>query len=358
MATTQWKNYSLSGGQENATILTEDSFEDKVEAQWFSCQVNRKQFKQLIKRNDEIALRDFGLWLGLLLFSGAGAVWTWGTWWCLPFFAVYGTLYACADHRHHELSHGTPFKTRNYNEFLYHLCAFMTLREGFYYRWSHTRHHTHTLLVGKDPEIAATRPPRLLALLSDLFFLSDGWTQIKRLSQNATGELTDDGKHFVPETEISTVVLASRIYLLIIASVVGACIWSESLLPAMLIVLPRFYGGPLSQLFNLSQHAGLAEDVYDHRLNCRTVIMNPVFNFLYVNMNYHVEHHMFPMVPYYRLPELHELIKDQCPPAYQGLWEAYQEIIPALFWQNKDPSWCIQRTLPETVPANPSLVAI
>jgi fatty acid desaturase len=108
--------------------------------------------------------------------------------------------------------------------------------------------------------------------------------------------------------------------------------------PAIFIVLPRFYGGPLSQLFNLTQHAGMNEDVYDHRLNTRTVILNPVFSFLYANMNYHIEHHMFPMVPFYRLPELHDLINADCPPAYSGLRAAYREIVPALLRQRKDPS--------------------
>ena len=41
--------------------------------------------------------------------------------------------------------------------------------------------------------------------------------------------------------------------------------------------------------------------------------MNPVSRFIYWNMNYHVEHHMFPMVPYHALPKLHELIKDDLP---------------------------------------------
>ena len=31
--------------------------------------------------------------------------------------------------------------------------------------------------------------------------------------------------------------------------------------------------------------------------------MNPVSRFIYWNMNYHVEHHMFPMVPYHALPQ-------------------------------------------------------
>ena len=39
---------------------------------------------------------------------------------------------------------------------------------------------------------------------------------------------------------------------------------------------------------------------------------------------------MFPVVPYYRLPELHEEIKHDCAPVYPSLWAAYKEIIPAI----------------------------
>jgi fatty acid desaturase len=338
-----WKDYSLRGDQEDATLLTEESFEDQVEQAWFSANIDRKTFKKLIKRSDGAARKDFALWFGLLLLSGVAAYLSWGTALAFVFFGIYGTLYSVADHRHHELSHGTPFKTRWANDVLFHLCAFMTLREGFYYRWSHTRHHSHTMLVGKDPEIAATRPPNILGLISDLFFIQDGIGLVKRLVQNATGQINNDGRHFIPENEMWKVIWAARVYLMVVTLVFVSCLLSWSILPAMFVFLPRFYGGFLSQVFNLTQHAGLAEDVYDHRLNTRTVIMNPVFSFLYANMNYHVEHHMFPMVPYYRLPELHELIKDQIPQPCNGLWEAYQEIIPALVRQQNDPSWEIQK---------------
>ena len=61
--------------------------------------------------------------------------------------------------------------------------------------------------------------------------------------------------------------------------------------------------------------------------------MNPVFRFLYWNMNYHVEHHMFPMVPYHALPRLHEVIKADLPAPYPSCWAAYREIIPAFLRQ-------------------------
>ena len=68
-------------------------------------------------------------------------------------------------------------------------------------------------------------------------------------------------------------------------------------------------------IYGYTQHAGLAENVLDHRLNCRTVYMNPLHRYLYWNMNYHVEHHMFPLVPYHALPRLHELVKADMPRA-------------------------------------------
>ena len=112
-------------------------------------------------------------------------------------------------------------------------------------------------------------------------------------------------------------------------------------------ILPSIYGGWLYLVFGLTQHAGLAEDVLDHRLNSRTVYMNPVLRFLYWNMNYHVEHHMFPMVPYHALPKLHEEMKPYTPTPYRGLFDAYREIIPALLKQVKDPTYHVVRKLPE-----------
>lgn len=345
--TQSWKNYALRDDQAGAATPNADGdLGTAVEAVWYSCPVGRTELKALIRRSNGPALRVFALWLGLLAVAGVVAFCSWGTWWAVPAFFVYGVLYAVADHRHHELSHGTAFRTRWLNEMFYHLCAFMTLREGFYYRWSHSRHHTHTLLVGRDPEIAAPRPPNVVAQFLDFVFLHDGYIQAGRLLRNASGDLTEDGKHFVPEGQRRPVIWASRAYIAIILGVIAACIVTGSILPAMFVVLPRFYGGFFCQVFNLTQHAGLDEDIFDHRLNTRTVIMNPVFSFLYANMNYHIEHHMFPMVPFYRLPELHALIKADCPPPYAGVCSVWAELLPTLIRQRRNPAFFVARQLP------------
>ena len=73
----------------------------------------------------------------------------------------------------------------------------------------------------------------------------------------------------------------------------------------------------------------------------------PINRFLYWNMGYHVEHHMFPLVPYHALDRLHAAVKDDCPTPYPGLLAAWQEIVPALLKQVKDPAYCVKRKLPE-----------
>ena len=75
--------------------------------------------------------------------------------------------------------------------------------------------------------------------------------------------------------------------------------------------------------------------------------MNPIHRFLYWNMNYHVEHHMFPLVPFHALPLLHQAVKDDCPTPYRSLFAAWHEIIPAVLRQVKDPAYHVKRRLPE-----------
>jgi fatty acid desaturase len=265
----------------------------------------------------------------------------------VPAFAVYGVLYgSSSDSRWHECGHGTAFKTRWMNDVVYQIASFMVLREPTCWRWSHARHHTDTIIVGRDPEIGVPRPPKLLNLVLALFALRSGPKEFREVLMHAGGRLSDEEKSYIPEMEHRKVIRTARIWLAIYAGVIALAIGLRSWLPLMLVGLPSFYGAWLYLVFGITQHAGLAEDVLDHRLNCRTVYMNPVFRFLYWNMNYHVEHHMFPMVPYHALPALHEAIKHDCPPPYQGLIETYAEIIPALLRQKREPGWCVPRTLP------------
>jgi fatty acid desaturase len=231
---------------------------------------------------------------------------------------------------------------------VYQIASFMVLKEPTVWRWSHSRHHTDTIIVGRDREIIAYRPPNFVEMFLDLFNISGGFQELRSIVRHAFGRLSEEEKGFIPEMEHGKVFVTARIYLAIFATVIALSVGLGSWLPLMLIGLPSFYGAWLKYLFGVTQHAGLAEDVLDHRLNSRTIMMNPVFRFLYWNMNYHVEHHMFPMVPYHALPKLHEEMKHELPHVYPSTIAAYREIIPALLKQRKDPTYFIQRELPPT----------
>ena len=346
------RDYSLSGGYDNAVALDDDQIEAQMEAVWWTPQISREQMKQLVERRDAPGLWHFGIWIVLLIGSGYLAILSWGTWWAVPAFLLYGTVYSSSDARWHECGHGTPFRTRWLNELFYHISSFMTIREAYLWRWSHARHHTDTYIVGRDPEIQVKRPADLLKILMDFLYLRSGPPEVMRVIRHALGRPDADVRDYVPPAERKKMYWSSRVYLAIVG---GFAIWSVvigSFLPMMFVWLPRFYGGWLHQLLGLTQHAGLGEDTYDHRLNTRTVYVNFVYRYLYMNMNYHLEHHTTPMIPYHALPDYHAAIKDQTPPPYANLWEVYKEMIPALIKQaTGDPDYTIERPLPASSPA-------
>ena len=336
------RDYSLAGPERQRAIE-----KGLAGADWYRTPVDRKILKSLMKRSDWPATRDISIWLGILVASGTGGVLFWSSWWDLPFFFVYGIFYAsAADSRWHECGHGTAFRTRWKNEVVYEIASFLTMRNSVVWRWSHARHHTDTIIVGRDPEIAGMRPPQLIVICLNLFGIVAVPQSLAALARNAVGIFPPDEADYVPDSELPKAVRVARIHIAIYALTLMVAVWSWSLLPLMLIGLPRAYGIWLLLLMGLPQHLGLAEDVLDHRINSRTVLMNPVLRFIYWNMNYHIEHHMYPMVPYFALPALHEAVKHDLPAPNPSLWHAWSEIVPCILRQLRDPHHFIHPRLP------------
>jgi fatty acid desaturase len=320
-------------------------------AQWYQCPIPRKRLKELMQRRDGPAIRDTVIWFAAFLITAGFAIRFWPTWYSLPFFLAYGILYGSStDSRWHECGHGTAFKTRWINDVVYHIACFMIMREPTVWRWSHTRHHTDTIIVGRDPEISIMRPTVILKVILSFLAIPQTWAAIKSLAGHAAGRITPEEATFIPEMERGKVYLVARVTLLIHAAVVAVSVKTGSILPMLLVgALPTMYGAWVHVMTGLTQHGGLAENVLDHRLNSRTVYMNPVLRFIYWNMNYHIEHHMFPMVPYHALPALHEELKPYMPPPATSVFDAYREIIPAILRQAREPLWHIERKLPTGV---------
>ncbi|MET1416682.1 fatty acid desaturase family protein [Roseibium sp. HPY-6] len=338
------KDYSLLGPE--AASAAERGI---ASADWYHPEIPRKTMKSLMQRRDGPALRDTIIWLAALIgFGGAGAF-LFPSLWSIPFFAAYGVLYGSAgDSRWHECGHGTAFRTRWMNDVVYQIASFFMIRNPVTWRWSHARHHTDTIIVGRDPEIVAMRPPDLARMGLNFFGILDTWHGLKTMLVNACGKLEAQERTYVPEQEQHKVIRVARIWTVIYAMTLGSALYFGSVLPLLLIGGPRLYGCWHAVMTGILQHAGLAEDVLDHRLNSRTVYMNPISRFIYWNMNYHVEHHMFPMVPYHALPKLHDTIKHDLPAPNPSILNAYREVWPALKRQVRYENWFIKKELPPT----------
>ena len=339
-------DYSLVG--EDAARAVERGL---AEADWYQTPVPRAELRKLLERRDGPALRDTLLWFAILGTTGTATGWLWPSAWAALPYLIYCVYYATAsDSRWHEAGHGTAFKTDWLNNALYELASFMVMRESTVWRWSHTRHHSDTIIVGRDPEIQVPRPVRLRPLVASLFALNIYPGYLASVCRHAAGRMTDAERTFIPASEFPKIFLRARVILALYAATLAWALAAQSWLPVFLIVLPHLFGTWVMIVHNTPQHAGLAENVLDHRLNCRTVHMNPVSRFIYWNMNYHLEHHMFPLVPYHNLPRLHALVRHDCPPPYPGLAAAWREILPALLRQRHDPAYHVKRPLPAPAP--------
>jgi len=252
------------------------------------------------------------------------------------------------DSRWHECGHGTAFKTQWMNRAVYQIACFMIMRNPTVWRWSHARHHTDTIIVGRDPEISVMRPPDLLKLILGFVGVTDVWYGLTDMLRYTVGQVNAAEKSFIPATEIPKVVFVARIWTAIYVTTIGLAIGLQSWIPILLVGTPRLYGCWHMVMCGVLQHGGLADNVTDHRLNSRTVYMNPLSRFIYWNMNYHVEHHMFPMVPYHALPRLHALIKDDLPAPSPSILAGYREMIPAFRRQLRYEDYYLRRELPPT----------
>jgi len=341
------KDYSLIGPSRAKAINS-----GLVNADWYKTPIKREMLKKVMKRSDLKPIIDTIIWFVLILISGLGIIYTWGSWLVVPFLIVYGVMYGSAgDSRWHECGHGTAFKTVWLNKFVYQVSSFMMVHPPTVWYWSHIRHHTDTIIIGRDRENVLKRPPEIFILICDIFGLISVSTEFKNIFLHAFGHLGNEEKDFVPENEHHKVILEARIWLIIYFTIIIFSIIIESIIPLVLIPGGRLYGVWHLWFCGLFQHGGLAEDQLDHRLNTRTAYLNPISRFIYWNMNYHIEHHMYPLVPYYNLPELHKLIKHDCPKPNNGFFGAWKEMLPIIIKQIKDPTVFLLRDLPSS--ANP-----
>ena len=326
---------------------------------WYKPNIDKKTLKELSKRSDIKGLIDVSIFIFALILSGYLCIISWGTLWSIPALLLYGNIFYCKIISiQHETNHETYFKTRALNKLFYHITSLLGGFEAVRWKWSHFHHHTYTIFTHEevyDYENNSPKPTEPIRFLLNFLPLGPiiNIQKIRHFThfeiiKHSFGIITPVVNITVPEKEIKKIINSSRLYVGFWLIIILSSIFFKTWLPIIMLILPPFYGNTILMICGMTQHAGLADNVKDHRKSTRTVIMNPFFSFLYSNMEYHIEHHIFPKIPCHNLKAFHHLVKDQMPTPRKGIINAYKEIIPAIFKQAKDKNYYLNVDVPST----------
>ena len=78
--------------------------------------------------------------------------------WFFPIYLLYAIVFAFAEVAANELNHESLSRSKWLNSSAHWLVCFMSWREPVYSKYRHLKHHSHTSVIGQDPEGEAVRP--------------------------------------------------------------------------------------------------------------------------------------------------------------------------------------------------------
>jgi fatty acid desaturase len=322
---------------------------------WYRSPLPPGALKELHQRSDfKGAVQTLG-YLAILGLNAALALWAFVHWpWYVTALLVFtqGMWTAFLINGVHELGHGTVFRTKGLNTSFVHVLAFLGWINHETFQTSHARHHRYTLHPPDDLEVVL--PIRLMIrhfFLTGFFHPASLWSNLKNSVRIARGRFQGDWElTLYPEScpaDRAVPIRWARVLLLGHAAIVVASVSTGWWIVPFLTTFTPAYGTWLFFLCNNTQHIGLQDNVPDFRLCCRTFTLNPLVRFLYWQMNYHTEHHMYAAVPCYNLGKLHRLIKHDLPPCPAGLIAVWKQIASIQLLQEKDPSYQHRALIPQ-----------
>jgi fatty acid desaturase len=255
----------------------------------------------------------------------------------------------------HELSHGTPFKTRWLNEFFYKLFSFLSWNNHVHFRASHALHHQFTVHRGLDKEVVLG-PICFNALDYISWFTFDVkkfkmhmFPTIAHAFGNADADFFSWDSLLPPGDERRKRMCAwARFVLIGHLALLGLFIFYRLWPLILLVTFGSFFATFLSRGCGIQQHLGLCPDVPDWRVSCHTVLFDPLTGYLYWHMNYHREHHMYAAVPFHNLRRLHAAVAFDSPRPLEGYLAGVRKVLEIQKRQRKEPDFCFVPEFPPT----------
>jgi len=238
----------------------------------------------------------------------------------------------------HDGAHGRLYASPRWNDYLGQT---FTAAPLFFsqdsYRKFHLKHHLEPL-VSTDPDISLIggypipRGSFLRKLLRDLsgvsYFKFIGYffyRPRKKKEASASAKPASSNKRLPLAFQIFSVVLVNGTFLGVLSYLGHPWFFFFFWILPMMTILQV-----LLRIRGIAEHAGYQADA--NQMLCSRTVVNPLQTFFFAphQVNYHMEHHQYPSVPYYRLPEVHRLMKSRNTLPLQNLYFGYGKVISEL----------------------------
>lgn len=271
----------MSGARDHAAFLASLPAAEKV---------------RLTGRSDRAGLLHLAGHLGLIALTGTGIALQVPGWPLL--LPLHGVALSFLFTLAHECTHRTPFASDRLSDIAGTLAGAVLILPFQWFRAFHLAHHRWTNLPGQDPELEGAKPATLRDWLWHVSGLPYWRAQIALLVRLALGR---EQAPYLPARALPRMRTEARMLLLAYALALASL--AASPLVLWLWIVPMLLGQPVLRLYLLAEH-GDCPPVADMLRNTRTTWTSRAVRFLAWNMPYHAEHHVFPAVPFHRLPEL------------------------------------------------------
>lgn len=200
----------------------------------------------------------------------------------------------------HEAVHGVLARRRWLNHLLGALCAWPVLQNFAAYRVLHLRHHAHMGIEGDPDHYENYTGRRWLVYAMHWGRLLAGYPAYLLA---------------IPVLALRQGAARDRLWLSleVIAAAGGLTVACLTLPTAWIVhgwLIPMIVINTLVNVRGMSQHTLLA-DAADPVRGTRTIRGGPMSRFFMCNENFHLEHHLYPGVPWHRLPALHAALEPQ-----------------------------------------------
>ena len=262
-----------------------------------------------------MALVFAALWIGTAFVVVEAASWPLRV---LGYLVMGGSLHALGVMMH-EGVHGNLFRNRTLDRWAAFLLGAPTLVSAAAYRVTHRLHHQHNR-TERDPDEFGnyTRRPHLLSVLFYTWGVIGMAIFLVHVPWNAM-------RHGTPQDRGRVLLEYGLLAVLVGAVCVGAVSGGRTDLLVHGWLLPMLVVVAIVNVRGWSEH--MLTEPGNALTQSRTIRSNRVVRFFLCNLNYHLEHHLFPSVPWYHLPRLHELLEDEVRSAGGFFYHSYARFL-------------------------------